>query len=93
MSVCKKYCIIADLRDFFFLSHKKSPPELIFIMKCSGGDFLLYPSCTDYYLYSSQLLISMSSMLIVQKAWMKALARRAFVINGMFRSMAARRIL
>ena len=45
------------------------------------------------YLYSSQLLIAMSSMLMVQNALMNALARRALVISGIFRSMAARRIL
>ena len=49
-------------------------------------------SGTDY-LYSSQLLIAMSSMLIEQKALMNALARRALVTRGMFRSTAARRIL
>lgn len=43
--------------------------------------------------YSSQLLISISSMGIEVKALIYAEARRAFVINGMFRSTAARRIL
>ena len=53
----------------------------------------LYSITRGDYLYSSQLLIAISSMLMVQNAWMKALARRALVIKGMFRSMAARRIL
>ena len=44
-----------------------------------------------YYLYSDQLLMTMSSVLILQNAWINALARRALVINGIFRSMAARR--
>ena len=43
--------------------------------------------------YSSQLRMSRSSSDKVQKALMKALARRALVISGIFRSMAARRIL
>lgn len=45
------------------------------------------------YLYSSQLLIAISSIVIVQNAWIKALAKRAFVTRGIFRSTAARRIL
>ena len=45
------------------------------------------------YLNSSQLFIGMSFTSIVQNALMNALARRAFVINGMLRSIAARRIL
>lgn len=45
------------------------------------------------YLYSSQLLIAMSSIVMVQNAWIKALARRTFVTKGMFKSTAARRIL
>ena len=45
------------------------------------------------YLYSSQLLIAMSSMLIVQKALINELAKRALVISGIFKSIAARLIL
>ena len=47
---------------------------------------------TDY-LYSSQLLMAMSSMVMVQNALINALAKRALVIKGIFKSMAARRIL
>ena len=47
----------------------------------------------DCYLYSSQDLIAKSSGVIVQKALIKALARRAFIISGILRSIAARRIL
>ena len=43
--------------------------------------------------YSAQLLMAMSSTSSVQNALMKALARRALVMSGMLRSMAARRIL
>ena len=46
-----------------------------------------------FYLYSSQALIAKSSGVMVQKALINALARRAFVINGILRSIAARRIL
>ena len=45
------------------------------------------------YLYSCQLLIWISSSFISQNASIKALARRALVINGMLWSMAPRRIL
>gem|GEM_PF-4726382 len=45
------------------------------------------------YLYSSQLLIAISSIVIVQNALINALAKRALVISGIFRSIAARRIL
>lgn len=52
-----------------------------------------YLKSWDSYLKLSQLLIGMSSMSTVQNALMNELARRALVINGIFRSMAARRIL
>src|SRR5699024_5085360 len=47
----------------------------------------------NHHLYSAHDLIAKSSGVIVQNALMNALARRAFVINGILRSMAARRIL
>lgn len=47
----------------------------------------------NYYLYSDQLLIAMSSIDMLQNALMKALANRLFVMSGTLRSMAARRIL
>ena len=46
-----------------------------------------------YYLYSAQCFISILSSGIDVNAVIKADARRAFVINGTLRSMAARRIL
>lgn len=46
-----------------------------------------------HHLYSSQLLISMSSSVSVQKALMKLAARRLLVMSGTLRSMAERRIL
>ncbi len=57
------------------------------------GCGLPYIKALFFYLYSSQLLMSMSSSFTVQNAVMKALARRGLVINGTLRSMAARRIL
>ena len=54
--------------------------------------FELDPKVTNH-LYSCQLRICISSMPSVQNASIKALARRAFVMSGTFRSMAARRIL
>lgn len=45
------------------------------------------------YQYSSHALMAKSSTDIVQKALMKALAKRALVMSGMFKSMAALRIL
>ena len=56
-------------------------------------DFLFMVWFVCDYLYSSQLLMAMSSMLIEQKALINALAKRAFVMRGMFKSIAARRIL
>ena len=47
----------------------------------------------ERYLYSSHDFMSMSSSLTLQKACMKELARRLFVISGTLRSIAARRIL
>lgn len=54
------------------------------VFRCGGG--------AVYSLYSCQLLIGISSSLIWQKAWMNALARRAFVMSGMLWSMAPRRM-
>ena len=48
--------------------------------------------CFYDYLYSLQLFIWISSSLNVQNAVMNAEARRAFVINGTFKSIPARRI-
>lgn len=45
------------------------------------------------YRYSLQLLMANSSNLVVQKARMKAEAKRELVINVMFRSTAARRMI
>ena len=45
------------------------------------------------YQYSCQGLIIILSSGMVQKALMNALASRLLVINGMLRSIAARRIL
>ena len=54
---------------------------------------LLFIVIVKNYLYSSHALMSMSSRLTRQKALMNADARRALVISGTLRSMAARRIL
>ncbi len=45
------------------------------------------------YLYSSQLFTGTSAISSLQKARIKALAKRAFVIRGILWSIAARRIL
>lgn len=67
-------------------------PFLVFI-HLSLFASVLGISTMNCYLYSAHGLISRSSGDIVQKALMKALASRALVISGMFRSIAARRIL
>lgn len=68
--------------------NKKGVPVVLLI-----PDTPHYLFNSNIYLYSCQLLISISSIDKVQNASIKALAKRAFVIKGTFRSVAARRIL
>lgn len=49
--------------------------------------------CLSYEVYSSQLLICISSMGRLQKEMINAVASLVFVIKGMLKSTAARRIL
>ncbi len=55
--------------------------------------FSLYNPAEKAYLYSPQALIFSSSRPIRQNATIKSLANRAFVINGILKSIADRRIV
>lgn len=59
--------------------------RVLFNLLIFKGKILYYNKYTEIpiYLYSCQLLIWMSFSSILQKALMKALAKRALVINGM----------
>lgn len=70
--------------------------DLFGIKKCGQDalkhpDHTLYPLC--FYLYSAQLLMSISLSFSVQNALMNALASLLLVTSGTLRSMDARRIL
>ncbi len=59
-----------------------------FAKATAGNACALSPEPLAPYLYSSQLFIARSSISNLQKARIKALARRAFVIRGTLKSTA-----
>ena len=67
---------------------KKETPSLV----CQRESLLNIYTAKAVYLYSCQLLIWISLSFSSQNASMKALAKRALVINGMLWSIAPRRI-
>ena len=67
--------------------------QMAMIAAASASLIPLTSLTPEKHQYSPHALMSMSSRLTLQKAWINALARRLFVINGTLRSMAARRIL
>ena len=88
------YCDFITLRQLEFpinTSYKKSGTHNVYTLRMP--DFILLRIIYNDYLYSSQLFIAISSTVMVQKAWINALAKRALVISGIFKSIAARRIL
>ncbi len=84
------YRAIPSFISFWF------PSPSIYIHKYGKSKWISRICVYEYYkryLYSSHDFMSMSSSFTLQKACMKELARRLFVINGTLRSIAARRIL
>ncbi|QUT63213.1 hypothetical protein INE84_02915 [Bacteroides uniformis] len=89
------------MRNIVILNSLHFSYPLPILMRVSYNTLIVKQNTSDYYkytklnhhLYSAHDLIAKSSGVIVQNALMNALARRAFVINGILRSMAARRIL
>ncbi len=69
---------------------QKYPPTSYLLPLTS---YNLSPTSYLHHLYSSHDLMARSLGLMVQKAVMKAAARRLLVSRGMFRSTAVRRIL